>query len=58
MATVQAIGPRLRVTHRCCPTCGYLAPQRLVDKLVVAISCPHGCKGITTNDFQPVRTPA
>lgn len=42
------------VTHRCCPECGWLMTQTEIELQRYTRPCPRGCKGVTTDDFQPV----
>ncbi len=43
-----------KVTHRCCPKCGDIINQTMIDLMRYAMPCARGCEGVTTNDFQPM----
>jgi predicted Zn-ribbon and HTH transcriptional regulator len=42
-----------KVTHRCCPKCGFTMSQLEIDLIVVAVKCPR-CAEHSINDFQPI----
>lgn len=42
------------VTHRCCPKCGYLMPQRQIELIRFELTCPT-CGEHTTREFQPIK---
>lgn len=42
-----------KVTHRCCPECGYIISQIEVYLIRAAVKCPRGCDR-NINEFQPM----
>lgn len=43
-----------KVTHRVCPSCGYVMTQLEIDRLHFPVDCPRCCKH-NTNEFQPIK---
>lgn len=43
-----------KVTHRCCPKCGYLVAQVEIEMSIYAYDCPR-CDSYNFNKFQPLK---
>ncbi len=43
-----------KVTHRCCPNCGYIVSQIEMQCFRFNFNCPK-CKKHKVDDFQPIK---
>lgn len=42
------------VTHRCCPSCGYLVAQFMIEQARLDFDCPR-CGKHKQSEFQPIQ---
>ena len=42
-----------KVSTRCCPKCGYLITQTVIERVIIVVECPRLC-GTDINSFQIV----